>query len=318
MFKSASLKKVLVNDKISNFILFFVFLLLFFFFSVSTKSFFNTNNFLNILRQSSVIGILAMAMTFVIISGGIDLSVGSILAFAGVVLGSIAKTGNSQWWLGVGAALLCAGLLGLINGILIGKFKVVPFIQTLAMLTIARGLTMLYSDGRPISDLSHSLTGIAKMNFGIPVVAWIFMVTLILSYFILHHTTFGRSIYAVGGNEKAATISGINTVRVKIRVYMLSGFLCGIAAVILTSRVSSALPRAGVGYEMDAIAAVVIGGASLYGGRGNVWCTLIGVLIINILSNGMDLMNINSYGQQIIKGVIIILAVFLDSVKNRE
>ena len=318
MIDSAILKKYLRNDKASSFILSFVFFLLFLFFSFSTKSFFNANNFLNILRQSSVIGILAMAMTFVIISGGIDLSVGSILAFAGVVLGSIAKTDNGHWWIGVLAALACASLLGFINGVLIGKFKVVSFIQTLAMLTIGRGLTMLYADGKPISDLSHGLTAIAKMNFGIPVVAWIFILTSIGSYLILQYTTFGRSIYAVGGNEKATIISGINTVRVKILVYTISGFLCGISAVILTSRVSSALPRAGVGYEMDAIAAVVIGGASLYGGRGNVWCTLIGVFIINILSNGMDLMNIDSYGQQIIKGVIIILAVFLDSVKNRE
>ncbi|MBU1387409.1 MAG: ABC transporter permease [Proteobacteria bacterium] len=318
MDKPALLKTALKNDKISNFILFFVFLSLFVFFSFSTTSFFNTNNFMNILRQSAVTGILATAMTFVIISGGIDLSVGSILAFAGVILGSIAKTGNDRWWLGVIAALICASLLGLINGVLIGKYKVVPFIQTLAMLTIGRGLTMLYADGKPISDLAQGLTGIAKMSFMIPVVAWIFIITIIISHLILYYTVFGRSIYAVGGNEKAALISGIDTVKIKIMVYTLSGFLCGISAVILTSRVSSALPRAGDGYEMDAIAAVVIGGASLSGGRGNVWCTLIGVLIINILGNGMDLMNINSYGQQIIKGVIIILAVFLDSVKNKE
>jgi len=318
MEKTSSLKKVLINEKTSQFVLLFVFLSLVLFFSLFTISFFNANNFMNILRQSAVTGILAMAMTFVIISGGIDLSVGSILAFSGVILASIAKSGNPLWWMGMIAALACASLLGCVNGILIGKFKVVPFIQTLAMLAIGRGLTMLYADGRPISDLSCGLTSIARINFGLPVMAWIFIATIVISFFILHYTVFGRSVYAVGGNEKAAVISGINTTRVKIMVYTLSGFLCGISAILLTSRVSSGLPRAGEGYEMDAIAAVVIGGASLTGGRGNVWCTTIGILIISILSNGMDLMNINSYIQQIIKGSIIVLAVLLDSVKNKN
>lgn len=313
-----TMNNVLSSDKISKYILLLVFIALTAFFSVAANSFFRVNNFMNISKQSAVIGILAVAMTFVIISGGIDLSVGSILGLSGAILGSIAQADNPSWQLGIAAALLAAVAIGLINGIFIAKFRVVPFIQTLAMMTIARGLTMIYSDGKPISKLNENLTGMGSASLGIPIAAWIFLLTTVIAYYILKHTVFGVKIYALGGNEKAALISGINTDALKVLVYVISGFLSGLAAIVLTSRVASALPRAGEGYEMDAIAAVVIGGASLTGGRGTISGTLIGTLLIGVLSNGMDLMSIDSYHQSVIKGIIIILAVLLDSLKNKE
>lgn len=313
-----TINNALSSDKISKYILLLVFIALTAFFSVAANSFFRVNNFMNISKQSAVIGILAVAMTFVIISGGIDLSVGSILGLSGAILGSIAQADNPNWQLGIVAALGAAVIIGLINGIFIAKFHVVPFIQTLAMMTIARGLTMIYSDGKPISKLHESFTGMGSASIGIPIAAWIFLLTTAAAYYILKHTVFGVKVYALGGNEKAALISGINTDALKILVYVISGFLSGLAAVVLTARVASALPRAGEGYEMDAIAAVVIGGASLTGGRGTISGTLIGTLLIGVLSNGMDLMSIDSYHQSVIKGIIIILAVLLDSLKNKE
>lgn len=313
-----TINNALSSDKISKYILLLVFIALTAFFSVAANSFFRVNNFMNISKQSAVIGILAVAMTFVIISGGIDLSVGSILGLSGAILGSIAQADNPNWQLGIVAALVAAVIIGLINGIFIAKFHVVPFIQTLAMMTIARGLTMIYSDGKPISKLNESFTGMGSASFGIPVAAWIFLLTTAVAYYVLKHTVFGVKVYALGGNEKAALISGIHTDALKVLVYVISGFLSGLAAIVLTSRVASALPRAGEGYEMDAIAAVVIGGASLTGGRGTISGTLIGTLLIGVLSNGMDLMSIDSYHQSVIKGIIIILAVLLDSLKNKE
>lgn len=313
-----SIKKIMSGDRMSKYILLLVFIALVAFFSVAADSFFKINNFMNISKQSAVIGILAVAMTFVIISGGIDLSVGSVVGLSGAILGSIAQADNANWWVGILAALGVATCIGLINGIFVAKFHIVPFIQTLAMMTIARGLTMIYSDGKPISKLHQGLTKMGSASLGIPISAWIFILTILLAGFVLKHTVFGSNVYALGGNEKATLISGINTDSVKILVYTISGFLSGVAAIVLTSRVASALPRAGEGYEMDAIASVVIGGASLTGGRGTISGTLIGTLLIGVLSNGMDLMSIDSYHQQVIKGIIIILAVLLDSLKNKE
>lgn len=313
-----TVNKFLTSDKVSKYVLLIVFIALVAFFSVAANSFFRVNNFMNISKQSAVIGILAVAMTFVIISGGIDLSVGSILGLSGAILGSIAQADNEHWWVGIIAALGVAVLIGFINGVFIAKFHVVPFIQTLAMMTIARGLTMIYSDGKPISKLNENLTSMGSASLIIPIAAWIFILTIVIAYYILKHTVFGVRVYALGGNEKATLISGINTDNLKILVYTISGFLSGVAAIVLTSRVASALPRAGEGYEMDAIAAVVIGGASLTGGRGTISGTLIGTLLIGVLSNGMDLMSIDSYHQSVIKGIIIILAVLLDSLKNKE
>lgn len=282
-------------------------------FSIASQSFMTTTNLTNIMKQISVNGIIAVGMTFVILTGGVDLSVGSLVALAGVIMASIAKQGNEYWVWGLVLGVIVALVLGLINGVLIAYFKVVPFIQTLAMMSIARGLTLMYSDGKPISDLHHDFTAMGKSEIAfIPTIVWIFILVFVIAFIYLYKTRQGRHIYALGGNEQATYISGVNTKLVMCSVYAISGLLCGIAAVVLTARVASGIPRAGEGYELDAISAVVIGGASMSGGKGTLVGTLLGVLIIGVLNNGMDLLSVSSYLQSVIKGIIIIIAVLMD------
>lgn len=277
----------------------------------ATKSFLTVENIVNVLRQVSINGILAIGMTFVVITGGIDLSVGSLVAFSGVIAASFVRGG--YFWTAILLALVASLVLGTISGFFIAERRVAPFIGTLAMMTIGRGLTYVYSDGKPISGFSQQYLNIGKGDFlKIPIPVWILFIVFVICYFVLYHTRIGRYIYAVGGNEHAALVSGINIKRVKIFVYAVSGLLCGLASVVLSARVSAGLPQAGSGYELDAIAAVVIGGTSLSGGRGRLTGTIIGVLIIGIISNGMDLLNVSSYYQQIVKGIIILGAVLLD------
>lgn len=278
----------------------------------ATSNFLTVENIVNVLRQVSINGILAIGMTFVVITGGIDLSVGSLLAFSGVIAASFVRGGYSIW-VSILLALVASLVLGFISGFFIAKRRIAPFIATLAMMTIARGLTYVYSDGKPISGLTQEFLNIGKGDFlKIPIPVWILMVVFLICYLILYHTTIGRYIYAVGGNEHAALVSGINVTRIKIFVYSVSGILSGLASVVLAARVSAGLPQAGTSYELDAIAAVVIGGTSLSGGKGRLWGTIIGVLIIGIINNGMDLLNVSSYYQQIVKGLIILGAVLLD------
>ncbi|WP_249316790.1 ribose ABC transporter permease [Bacillus sp. FJAT-50079] len=283
--------------------------------TVLNDRFLTSVNILNILRQISIIGILAIGMTFVVITAGIDLSVGSVLAFTGVVAASFGTGQNIL--LSIVLGLIAGAILGFINGTAVARWKIAPFIVTLGMMTAARGLTYIYSDGKPVSGLSSEFMAIGQGSFiGIPIPVWILLGVFLISQFILNQTRIGRYIYAVGGNQKAATFSGINVVRVKAFVYTFSGLLCGLAGIVLTARVSAGLPQAGAAYELDAIAAVVIGGTSLAGGRGKLWGTVIGVLIIGVLSNGLDLMGVSSYYQQIIKGIIIVLAVLLDKKRS--
>lgn len=282
-------------------------------FSIASSNFMTATNLTNILKQISVNGIIAVGMTFVILTGGVDLSVGSLVALAGVIMASVAKQDNSYWAWGLVLGILVALALGVINGVLISYFKVVPFIQTLAMMSIARGLTLMYSDGKPISDLHHDFTAMGKSEVAfIPTIVWIFILVFVSAFIYLYKTRQGRHIYALGGNEQATYISGVNTKLVMSSAYAISGLLCGIAAVVLTARVASGIPRAGEGYELDAISAVVIGGASMSGGKGTLIGTLLGVLIIGVLNNGMDLLSVSSYLQSVIKGIIIIIAVLMD------
>ncbi|WP_126426164.1 ABC transporter permease [Brevibacillus marinus] len=285
--------------------------------SFTADNFLSSENLINVLRQISINGILAIGMTFVILTAGIDLSVGSVVALSGVVAASFAQ-GDASIWLAVLMGLLVGLVLGFINGVVVAKWGVASFIVTLAMMTIARGLTFVYSDGKPISGLSQAYLAIGKSDvLGIPIPVWILFITFALSYFVLYHTKFGRYVYAVGGNENAATVSGINVSLIKIMVFSISGLLAGLAGIVLSSRVSAGLPQAGISYELDAIAAVVIGGTSLAGGKGRLWGTLIGVMIIGVVNNGLDLLNVSSYYQQIVKGCIIVGAVLLDSKKSR-
>lgn len=286
--------------------------------SLTTPYFFTPQNILIILRQVSINGILAIGVTFVIIAGGIDLSLGSVLALTGVVAASFAHPGTYPLivpvLLGIGVGIL----VGAVNGLTITVGRVAPFIVTLGMMTIARGLALVWSNGRPVTNLSPAFNDIGGGDLlYIPVPILLFVLVIIISAVILKYTRTGRYIYAVGGNENAARASGIRINRVKLFAYIICGGLAGLAGIVLAARITTGQPNAGIAYELDAIAAVVIGGTSLMGGRGSIAGTVIGVLIIGVINNGLDLLNVTSYYQQIIKGVIIISAVLLDR-KNAQ
>ncbi|MEL3960875.1 ribose ABC transporter permease [Lysinibacillus endophyticus] len=286
--------------------------------SILNPSFLSIANIFNVLRQVSISAIIAFGMTFVILTGGIDLSVGSTLALTGAVAASL-LAGGMDPFLTMGIALLLGLILGMVNGVIITKGKVAPFIATLATMTIYRGLTLVYTEGRPISGLGdhYSFQLFGKGYFlGFPVPVVTMVIAFIILWFILQKTTFGRRVYAVGGNEEAAKLSGINADSVKIAVYAITGFLAALSALILTSRLNSAQPTAGESYELDAIAAVVLGGTSLNGGKGWIFGTLIGALIIGVLNNGMNLIGVSSFWQQVVKGIVILLAVLMDRKKS--
>ncbi|MDC3423277.1 ribose ABC transporter permease [Aquibacillus sp. 3ASR75-11] len=281
---------------------------------ILSENFFTLSNILNLFRQVSVNALIAFGMTFVILTAGIDLSVGSILALGSALTAGLLTSGMDPV-LAVVVGLLIGFVLGAVNGLIITKGKVAPFIATLATMTVYRGATLVYTDGRPITGLSDSFTFemIGKgYVFGVPFPAVLMLLIFVLLFFLLHNTVFGRQVYAVGGNEEASTLSGIKADRVKIWVYSLTGMLSVLAGIIITSRLNSAQPTAGSMYELDAIAAVVIGGTSLAGGRGRIVGTLIGALIIGVIDNGLNLLNVSSFYQQIVKGGVILLAVLLD------
>ncbi|EJL6589470.1 ribose ABC transporter permease [Vibrio cholerae] len=288
--------------------------------SFLNPNFFTVDNLLNILRQTSVNAIIAVGMTLVILTAGIDLSVGSVLALCGAFAASLIAM-EVPVLVAVPTALLAGAALGAISGIIIAKGKVQAFIATLVTMTLLRGVTMVYTDGRPIStgftDTADTFawfgTGYA---LGIPVPVWLMVVVFAGAWYLLNHTRFGRYVYAVGGNESATRLSGINVDRVKIGVYAICGLLAALAGIIVTSRLSSAQPTAGMGYELDAIAAVVLGGTSLMGGKGRIMGTLIGALIIGFLNNALNLLDVSSYYQMIAKAVVILLAVLVDN-KNK-
>lgn len=287
---------------------------------VFKSEFFTVDNILNILRQTSVNAIIAVGMTLVILTAGIDLSVGSVLALCGAFAASLIAI-EVPVLIAVPTALFAGAALGAISGIIIAKGKVQAFIATLVTMTLLRGVTMVYTDGRPISagftDTADAFawfgTGYA---LGIPVPVWLMVGVFAAVWYLLNHTRFGRYVYALGGNESATRLSGINVDRVKIGVYAICGLLAALVSIIVTSRLSSAQPTAGMGYELDAIAAVVLGGTSLMGGKGRIMGTLIGALIIGFLNNALNLLDVSSYYQMIAKAVVILLAVLVDN-KNK-
>ena len=275
-------------------------------------------NMLNIFRQVSIMGIMAVGMTMVILSQGIDLSVGSLLALSGAVTAGF-MAGETNMVLAILVGLAVGTGLGLFNGFMISKANLPDFIVTLAMMSIARGLTLVYTGGRPISGFDPAFRTIGGGRVGmIPVPVIIFLVIILIGYFILNKTTFGRYIYAVGGNKEAARLAGINTDAIKLKVYAISGFLAAVSGIILTSRLNSAQPTAGVAYELDVIAMVVLGGTSLTGGKGSVGGTLIGALIIGVLNNSLNLLGVASFYQEVAKGLVILVAVLLDSLQHRD
>ncbi|WP_353854379.1 ribose ABC transporter permease RbsC [Bacillus sp. Bos-x628] len=286
--------------------------------SILNPSFLEPLNILNLLRQISINALIAFGMTFVILTGGIDLSVGAILALSSALTAGFIVSGMDPI-LAIIIGCIIGAILGMINGLFITKGKMAPFIATLATMTIFRGLTLVYTDGNPITGLgsNYAFQLFGRGYFlGIPVPAITMLLTFIVLWTLLHKTPFGRRTYAIGGNEKAALISGIKVPRVKIMIYSLAGFMSALAGAILTSRLNSAQPTAGTSYELDAIAAVVLGGTSLSGGRGRIVGTLIGVLIIGVLNNGMNLLGVSSFYQSVVKGIVILIAVLLDRKKS--
>lgn len=281
--------------------------------STLSSVFLTQENWINLLRQVSINGIMAMGMTFVIITSGIDLSVGAMLAVSGTIVGSIVSKNADSVFLGIFTAILVTSAFGFLSGVSISFFKMPPFIVTLAMTTIARGFALVYANGRPyiISSPKYAFLGKGTI-IGIPIPVISFALVTLIMYVILTKTKTGRYIFAIGGNENASRISGVNIKKIKIIVYTINGLLAGFAGTILASRISSGQPAIGVGYETDAIAAVVIGGTRMSGGVGSISGTILGVLIIGLISNGLTLLGVNSYYQQIVKGLIIFAAVLLD------
>ncbi|MEV3399756.1 ribose ABC transporter permease RbsC [Paenibacillus larvae] len=286
--------------------------------SVLNPSFLEPLNILNLLRQVSINALIAFGMTFVILTGGIDLSVGSILALSSTFIANMLVSGFEPI-LAIIIGCFLGGMMGMINGLMITQGKMAPFIATLATITIFRGLTLVYTDGNPITGLGDSMTFQLLgrgYQFGIPVPAITMIITFAVLWVILHKTSFGRKTYAIGGNEKAAIVSGIKVSRFKIMIYSLAGLFSALAGAILTSRLNSAQPTAGTSYELDAIAAVVLGGTSLSGGRGRIVGTLIGALIIGTLNNGLNLLGVSSFYQMVVKGIVILIAVLIDRKKS--
>jgi inositol transport system permease protein len=291
-------------------------------------SFVQGQNLINVVRQISVIGLLALGVMLCIIAMGIDLSLGSVLGFAAVVAASLVQQPGWKEALYPGLQLpafvaVLAGLgvgllLGGVNGGLIAAFRIPPFIATLGMMTIARGFAYIYSNGRPVSTLNEDFLWLGSGDIlGIPVPIVIFGIVILLTHLMLNYTRFGRHVYAIGGNEVAARVSGVNLGRTKVGIYAFSGLMAGLGGVVLTARVQSATPALGMGYELDAIASAVIGGTSFAGGIGTVWGTVVGALIIGVMRNGMDLLNVPPFYQQVVQGVIIIVAIIIDERKNR-
>jgi len=325
-----------VNAFVRKYAIVLIFIAMFVVMTFLTDAFLQPRNLVNVVRQISVVGLIAIGVTMVIITTGIDLSSGSVLALAAVFAASLAQ--QPDWhdakypglvvpvFVPIMAALAVGILCGAINGALIARFKIPPFIATLGMMTVARGFALIYSN-RPVSGLTDTYNFIGQGEIlkvipiqpplGIPIPVIILAVVAVGAHILLNNTRFGRHIYAIGGNEQAALISGLNVGWIKIGVYTIAGLLSGLAGLVLSSRIGSGQAGLAVGYELDAIASAVIGGTSLSGGIGTIWGTIIGALIIGVLNNGLDLLNVSAYWQTIVKGSIIVIAVIIDERKNR-
>jgi ribose/xylose/arabinose/galactoside ABC-type transport system permease subunit len=290
-------------------------------FAILSPYFFTSENILNVTLQISITAIIAAGMTFVILTEGIDLSVGAMVALSGVITTSMLKFDlplEVVFPLAIFAGLLLGAFSGTLAGVFITRFNIAPFIITLALMTIGRGAAYMYTDGRPVWGLPEQFSFIGNgrlLELPIPTIIMFFIYAA--AYIVLKHTRFGRYVYAVGGNKEASRLAGINSNSVLIRVYIISGTLAALSGVLLASRMNSGQPNSGLSYELDVIAAVVVGGTSLQGGRGSIIGTFLGALLIGILRNGLNLMNVNSYVQQVIVGVVILLAVLLDQIRKR-
>lgn len=282
--------------------------------SFISPTFFTSQNLLNVVKQASITSVIGVGMTFVLITGGIDLSVGSVMALSGTLAASVAVADKN---LPIGLAILIGtglgALCGLVNGLGVSYIGFPPFIMTLGMMTIARGIPLVYTNGTPIFGLSDAFNSLANSRIlGIPTLVYYMIAVCTVGYVILSRTVLGKRIYAIGGNEEAARLSGVPVARLKMLVYVFSGFLAGIAGILICSRITSGNGTVAEGYEMNAISAAVIGGVSMTGGSGSVLGMVVGAMILTIIQNSFDIMGVNSFYQDIIKGIIILLAVFLD------
>ncbi|MCC7054480.1 MAG: ribose ABC transporter permease [Gemmatimonadaceae bacterium] len=285
---------------------------------IATPYFATAANLANVAEQSAIVGVIAIGMTCVILTGGIDLSVGSLVALAGVVIGVALRRGMPVT-VAVALGLVAGTVSGALNGLMVTRGKLPPFIATLGMMSVARGAALMVSDGRPISGFPGTLRALATGEvLGVPAPVVLMLALYAVAYVVLTRTVLGRYLYAIGGNEQATALSGVNVPRYKTLVYAISGLSAAICATLLVARLNSAQPIAGMGYELDAIAAVVIGGTSLLGGSGSVMGTLIGALIMSVLRNGLNLLGVSSYLQQVAIGVVIIAAVLIDMALRRR
>lgn len=314
-------KKILGGNLYERYGLMFILMAISGFFGMINNSFFSLYNIQNIFKQSSINGLIAFGMTFVILVGCIDLSVGSILALVGYLAGTMLVKFQLPIVVILPVALVLGGVLGMVNGLLVSKVKLQPFIATLTTMTIYRGLTLIISDGMPIRNINKVSKVMTFINrgeiFKLPVSMVVYLVLFGILWFTLGKTLFGKYLYATGGNEEAARLSAVPVNRIKISAYCISGLLSALAAILYISRYNSIYPNAGQGAELDAIAAVVIGGTSMSGGKGKIVGTLIGALIIGILNNGLNLLGVSSFYQEVIKGLVILLAVVADRKKNK-
>lgn len=300
----------------------FVYLILLFvivFFSIMSKSFLTSRNILNICRQVSMIGICSVGMTMVLLTGGIDISVGSIIALSGVVSAKlIAEVGVPIFpamLVGIAIGVVC----GLVNGLMVAKFDVPALIATLAMQTIARGIAFILTKGIPVYGLPESIRTLAQgYILQIPIPVYIMVLVFFVGWWMLEQTTFGRHVYALGGNEEVARLSGINVFLRKVQIYAMSGLFAGLSGMIMLSRINSGQPATSEGFEMDVITAAVLGGVSVAGGQGKVINVIAGVLIMGMLSNGMTLMNLDEYWQWVTKGIVLLFAVAFDNVQRKR
>lgn len=311
------MKQKKINNIISEFGVLIALFALIIVISIISPEFRTVDNFLSLLRQSSINGFIAFGMTCVILTGGIDLSVGSVLALTSAFTASFITQG-APVPLAMLAGLFIGVLFGVISGLLVTAGKIQPFIATLVTQIVFRGFTMIFTSGKPISNLGSSFffkfIGKGRL-FGIPFPVVLFIITFVIMWFVLEKTTFGRRLYATGSNAAAAKLAGVNINKTKVMAYAISGGMAALSGLVLLSRLGSAQPRAGEGYELDAIAAVAVGGTSMNGGRGRLWGTFVGILIIAVLNNGLNILGVSSYWQEVVKGVVILVAVLSD--KNR-
>jgi ribose transport system permease protein len=316
MNKTSNLKSI--QDLLKSYILYFAFIIIFVIFSVLNKNFLSVNNVLNIIVQSSIIAIIAVGQTMVILSSGIDLSVGSIVGAVGIGIGLLMIAGVSIPVV-VLVGVLMGSLIGLFNGVIISYGRVPSFIATLGMMGIARGFGLALNEGKPVAGLPMEFEKIASTSLGgIPSFVFYSIIIYLIMYVVLERTKFGRYIYAIGGNRDAARLSGVKVKFIETLVYGFSGLFAGLGSVLLTARLNYATPVAGTGYELDTIAAVVIGGTALSGGQGKIVGTLVGALMLGILRNGLTILNVSSFFQQIIIGLVIIIAVFADNLNEKK